>query len=129
MSPSRPRFARLPPQEPRLLEGARLFNGGEFFASHEVWESLWHELDGDERGLLQGLIQVAAAYYHLCRGNRVGARYLYGRARARLLPWAPRHAGIDVGGLLAQIDRDFPEAARGSLPKGRPTIALAGAQG
>ena len=116
----RRRYASLPPSEPRLLDGARLFNDGEFFASHEVWEALWHELDGEERELLQGLIQVAAAYYQLVRNNQTGARYLYGRARARLVRWTPSHAGIDVGGLLAQIDQDFsptPGAVLGSRPR------------
>ena len=125
MSSRRRRYASLPPSEPRLLDGARLFNDGEFFASHEVWEALWHELDGEERELLQGLIQVAAAYYHLVRGNQTGARYLYGRARARLARWMPSHAGVDVGGLLAQIDRDFSTTS-GAVLSSRPRIIVGG---
>ena len=102
-------FAHIPRAEPRLLEGMRLFNEGQFFGSHEVWESLWHDVVGPERELLQGLIQVAAAYYHLSRGNRAGAGYLYRRARPRLSKWAPQHAGLDVGDFLARVDRQFAE--------------------
>jgi len=67
------RVDRLIRGEPRLLEGTRLFNAGSYFASHEVWEALWHEVGGKEREVLQGLIQLAAAYHHLARGNPAGA--------------------------------------------------------
>lgn len=106
------RFDHVPSGEPRLLEGARLFNAGEFFESHEAWESLWHEVVGKERALLQGLIQLAAAYHHLARGNARGARYLHGRARARLSPWLPEHAGVDLRGLLKQAAQHFAEPLR-----------------
>ena len=118
------RFDRIPPDDPRLLEGSRLFNAGEFFASHEVWESLWHEVAGPERELLQGLIQLTAAYHHRTRGNATGARYLYTRGRARLARWAPRHAGIGIAAFLAQIDRDFRRGRRRSQGVLRPQLTI-----
>ncbi len=116
------RFDRVPPAEPRLLEGARFFNLGRFFESHEVWESLWHEVEGKERQLLQGLIQLAAAYHHLSRNNRAGARYLYARGRARLVPWAPRHAGLAIADFLSQVDEDFAKLKRGEQPTRSPKL-------
>jgi predicted metal-dependent hydrolase len=112
MTGRRRRFHQIPRGEPRLLEGARLFNTGQFFASHEVWESLWHEVEGSEREVLQGLIQLAAAYHHLSRGNVAGARYLYLRGRTRLLPWAPWHAGLHIEGLLTQAEAHFATGKR-----------------
>ena len=49
-----------------LARGARLFDEGAFFEAHEVWEDIWrHETDESRRGLLQGLIQVAAGFHKL----------------------------------------------------------------
>ncbi len=109
-------FQIIPRDEPRLLEGVRLFNVQQYFQSHEVWESLWHEVGGKERELLQGLIQIAAAYHHLSRGNTKGARYLYGKGRARIVSWGPFYAGINLGKLLSTIDQEFasPQHDRGA---------------
>ena len=107
-----------------MLEGTRLWNAGAFFEAHEVWESLWHEVAGRERDLLQGLIQLAAAYHHLRRGNETGARYLYRRGRSRVAPWAPRHAGIAISELLRHVDADFTLMAQGKRPKGQPPLRI-----
>ena len=124
MPPKRRRFGHVPPTEPRLIEGVRLFNAGKFFESHEVWESLWHEVGGKERELLQGLIQLAAAYHHLSRRNYTGAHYLYAKGRAHLAPWVPEHAGIAIGDLLAQMAEDFAQVAQGKPPACTPQLAF-----
>lgn len=49
----------------RIAEGRSAFNRGEYFQAHELWEEAWKELDGLERILLQGLIQIAAGLHHL----------------------------------------------------------------
>jgi uncharacterized protein len=46
-----------------LGEGCRRFDAGRFFDAHEVWEDAWRVASGDVRLLLQGLIQVAAAFH------------------------------------------------------------------
>lgn len=46
-----------------LAEGLRLYHGGEFFAAHEAWESVWLESPEPEKMFLQGLIQVTAAFH------------------------------------------------------------------
>ena len=106
------RFDQIPPQEPRWLEGLRRFETGAYFESHEVWESLWHEVGGPERELLQGLIQLAAARHQLQQGNRAGAAYLCRRAQTHLAPWLPTHAGIRIADLLAAAERDCEVAPR-----------------
>jgi len=120
----RHRVDQIPTDEPRLLEGARLWNAGAFFEAHEVWESLWHEVAGRERDLLQGLIQLAAAYHHLSRGNEAGARYLYRRGRPRVAAWTPRHAGIAINELLAAVDADFVTGCRGRRRERRPKLLI-----
>ena len=49
----------------RLERGRAAFNRGEYFQAHELWEEAWQELDGVERILVQGLIQIAAGLHHL----------------------------------------------------------------
>jgi predicted metal-dependent hydrolase len=49
-----------------LAQGARLFDAGEYFEAHEAWEGHWRlATDEADRRLLQGLIQVAAAFHKL----------------------------------------------------------------
>ena len=118
------RHETIPPGEPRLLEGVRLFNAAAYFESHEVWESLWHELEGEERGLLQGLIQIAAAYHHLMRGNLAGATYLYGRARVRLKRWLPRRAGLELSAFMTQVDAQFARLDPVRFTPRKPDVIL-----
>lgn len=44
------------------------WNTRDFHAAHEDWETLWNEADGTRRAWLQGLIQYAAALFHVERG-------------------------------------------------------------
>ncbi|MBE3144354.1 MAG: DUF309 domain-containing protein [Planctomycetes bacterium] len=57
-----------------VVEGLRLFNSGEYFQAHEVLEDVWREERRPIRELYRGILQVAVAYYHLNRGNLIGAR-------------------------------------------------------
>ncbi len=50
-------------QEERFADGIRLFNGGSYWESHEAWEDVWREIEGEEKLFVQGLIQAAAAYH------------------------------------------------------------------
>lgn len=67
--------------DPRYLAGIVLFNRGDFFEAHEVWESLWMETHGPEKPFVQGLIQAAVGLCHFCNGNVRGAVKLYKSAR------------------------------------------------
>lgn len=49
----------------RLDQGRTAFNRGQYFEAHELWEEAWRDLDGRERTLVQGLIQIAAGLHHL----------------------------------------------------------------
>jgi predicted metal-dependent hydrolase len=68
-----------------LSRGRALFDRGAYFEAHEVWEAAWLGERGDTRRLLQGLIQIAAAFYKLSRGDAPGgALKLLDAALARL---------------------------------------------
>ncbi|MDQ2978775.1 MAG: DUF309 domain-containing protein [Acidobacteriota bacterium] len=55
-----------------LSRGRALFNRGAYFEAHEVWEAAWLDERGNTRRLLQGLIQIAAAFYKFSRGDAPG---------------------------------------------------------
>jgi uncharacterized protein len=86
-----------------LAEGLRCYRSGEFFEAHEHWELVWLECDEPEKTFLQSLIQVSAAFHHLRRGNRVGARSLLTRALGRLEGYPDRFGGVEVAGLRESV--------------------------
>jgi hypothetical protein len=96
----------LSPEERRrlFLEGIELFNRGELYDSHEVWEDIWRSTTPEPKDLFQGLIQVAAALHQFLDLKRQEApgRTL-AKARTRLEPFAPAACGLDIAGLLDQV--------------------------
>lgn len=64
-----------------LKRFAQCWNSERFFDAHETLEPRW--IASRDRGL-RGLIQLAAAFHHLQRGNLAGARTTLERAAPRL---------------------------------------------
>jgi len=79
------------------------FNAGEFYDCHETLESVWRRQAETDRELTQGIIQVAVAYYHLSRGNHVGALKLFERAKPRLKKFLPNHMNVNVQALYETV--------------------------
>lgn len=84
-----------------LERGIEHFNRREFFEAHEVWEDAWRAHEGDDALFLQGLIQVAAGFVKLQRGQPRGAAALLDRAATKLEPFSPGLHGVDLAGLIA----------------------------
>lgn len=95
--------------DPRIEEGIRLFNEGEFFACHDVLEDFWGEQICSEKPFFQGLIQAAVALFHFEEGNLGGARRMSLSSRAYMSSFSPSLGGIDVARLLADLDTCFHE--------------------
>ncbi|MCX7385079.1 MAG: DUF309 domain-containing protein [Planctomycetales bacterium] len=93
----------------RIDEGISLFNAGEFFACHDVWEDFWGELTCPEKPFFQGLIQAAVALFHFEEGNLGGARRMASSCGMYLSPFAPTCGRIDVARLLTDLDACFGE--------------------
>jgi hypothetical protein len=106
--------------DPRYLAGIVLFNEGDFFGAHEVWEDLWSESHGDARRFFQGLIQAAVGLCHFGTGNLAGARKLFHSSTDYLRGCPSPFLGLDVAGLLAQLRRCFEPL----LVEGAPDPAL-----
>jgi hypothetical protein len=101
----------------KFQRGVALFNAGEYFEAHEVWEELWLAAAGEERTFLQGLIQVAAALHHFGRGNLLGMRSLLAAGLAKLDGTPDRYWGTDIAKLREDV-REWVgrEDQAGNLP-------------
>ncbi len=86
-----------------LAEGLRCYRNEEFFLAHEHWESIWLNCDEPEKTFLQALIQIAAAFHHLQRNNRIGAASLLRAALRRLEPFPAAYGGVEVEALRESI--------------------------
>jgi predicted metal-dependent hydrolase len=91
-------------QTAQLQRGIELFNSGEFLRCHDYLEELIPFESGQAAEFLHGLMELAAACYHLKQGNIFGARYLLTSAIDLLVPCRPAYRGIDVEHLLEQVE-------------------------
>ncbi|MGE0353547.1 MAG: DUF309 domain-containing protein [Gemmatimonadales bacterium] len=82
---------------PALRQFLELFNRGEYWESHEALEPAWQASRSE---FYHGLILLASALVHWQRGNRHGLISQMAKALRALEPYAPVHAGIDVGRLV-----------------------------
>jgi uncharacterized protein len=107
-------------------EGIGLFNRGEFYDSHEVWEDIWRSTTPEPKDLFQGLIQVAAAMHQFLDLKRQdGPRRTLAKARGRLEPFAPVSHGLDLADLLRLVRtwEDWLERREGDPPP-VPTLQI-----
>lgn len=90
----------------RYLGYFECFNRGLFYEAHDVLEELWladkHGPGGD---FYKGLIQLAGAFVHLQKNRLRPAASLFKLARANLRKYPAVHEHLDVGGVLASIER------------------------
>lgn len=96
------------PHEPSpnpYLHGIELFNRGEYFDAHEVWEDPWRSSQGDHRMFYQGLIQAAVAMEHYRRGNARSAATVWRNSRAKLTSVPERMEGLHVPTFVADMER------------------------
>ena len=95
--------------DPRYLAGVLLFNAGDFFEAHEVWEELWADSAAPQRSFYQGLIQAAVGLCHFGNGNLRGAAKLYRSSRDYMEPCGSPFLGLDAAAFWRQMERCFAE--------------------
>jgi uncharacterized protein len=86
-------------KQAKFQRGIDHFNAQEFFEAHEVWEEIWLAERGPEKTFLQGLIQIAAAFHHYCRGNSWGAELLLAAGIVKLLRFPEDSSDLHVAEL------------------------------
>lgn len=91
--------AETPP--PDVLEAVRLFNSGEFYKQHDLFEALWMDEERPVRDLYRAVLQVGVAYYQVTRGNPRGAHKMLLRSVQWLDLLPDTCQGIDIAALKA----------------------------
>jgi len=79
------------------------FNDGWYFESHETLEDLWMVTPLPERDLFQGIIQAAAAFVHLVRGEYAGLLKLLDAAIEKIARFEPERFGVDLSALVRDV--------------------------
>ena len=73
-----------------------LFNNQKWYEAHDAFEDIWNTLDGDERQIIQGILQVSVSQFHLGKGNLNGATILLGEGLGRIKNRTNINLGIDL---------------------------------
>ena len=79
-----------------LLVALNLFNNHEWYEAHDAFEEIWNSVDGDERQVIQGILQVSVSQFHLSKGNFNGATILLGEGLGRIKTRTKINLGIDL---------------------------------
>ena len=112
------REPRLPASQPdAVVRGTALFNSGLFFECHEFLEGVWKSTTGAAKNFYHGIVQIAAAFYHLEKGNLHGARTLLGKGLRHLDPYPSVYQGVTLGALRSALE---PWVAHCRSPKEYP---------
>tara|TARA_Y100000589_G_scaffold332153_1_gene389751 strand:+ start:6232 stop:6612 length:381 start_codon:yes stop_codon:yes gene_type:complete len=96
-------------------EAFELFNNQKWYEAHDAFEDIWNGLDGDERQIIQGILQVSVSQFHLNKGNLNGAMILLGEGLGRIKTRISNNLGIDLlsfcnnlESLLNKLHLDMP---------------------
>ena len=81
--------------EPLYL-ALNLFNDHKWYEAHDAFEEIWNLVDGDERQVIQGILQVSVSQFHLSKGNLNGATILLGEGLGRIKSRTYINLGIDL---------------------------------
>ena len=79
-----------------LLIALKLFNNHEWYEAHDAFEEIWNTVDGDERQVIQGILQVSVSQFHLSKGNLNGATILLGEGLGRIKTRTDINLGMDL---------------------------------
>ena len=79
-----------------LQEAIDLFNNQKWYEAHDAFEDIWNDLVGDERQIVQGILQVSVSQFHLSKGNLNGAMILLGEGLGRIKNKVSEDLEIDL---------------------------------
>ena len=82
--------------EDSLFDALNLFNKQKWYEAHDAFEDIWNTLDGDERQIIQGILQVSVSQFQLSKGNLNGATILLGEGLGRIKNRTNIDFGIDL---------------------------------
>ena len=82
--------------EDDFFEALNLFNNQKWYEAHDAFEDIWNDLVGDERQIIQGILQVSVSQFHLNKGNLNGAMILLGEGLGRIKNKVSEDLEIDL---------------------------------
>ena len=81
-----------------------LFNNKKWYEAHDAFEDIWNNVDGDERQVIQGILQVSVSQFHLSKGNLNGATILLGEGLGRIKSRTYINLGIDLQSFCESLE-------------------------
>ena len=87
-----------------LLIALSLFNNHQWYEAHDAFEEIWNSVDGDERQVIQGILQVSVSQFHLSKGNSNGATILLGEGLGRIKTRTNVNLGIDLESFCSRLE-------------------------
>ena len=93
------------PLPPLALEGIQMFNAGEYYKQHDLFEEQWVAEEGPVRDLYRAILQVGIAFFQVQRGNHIGAMKMVLRSIQWLNILPDTCQGVDVAQLRVDADR------------------------
>jgi uncharacterized protein len=108
--------------EAAFKRGLDEIRAGRYFEAHEELETAWRAAPAQERDFFQGLVHVAVAWYQAGRGRPVATASQLEKAARRLRPFTPTYRGVDIAGVLAQVEAAQARVAEGSLDLDPPVV-------
>ncbi|GAB4213271.1 MAG: DUF309 domain-containing protein [Synechococcales cyanobacterium] len=112
------------PDAPSLITAIEQFNQRDFYACHDTLEALWSEAQDPERRFLQGLLQVAVAYYHWGNGNRRGCAILLGEGLRKLVTSLENDWPLDLDPFVEQVEQSLAQVLADQTEIGIPILHL-----
>jgi hypothetical protein len=115
---------------PAYLRSVALFNAGHYWLAHEALEDLWRATaEATPRNFYQGIIQLAAAFVHIERGNLGGGSSLLRKAIDKLKLCPATYLGLQPPVLCAALGRVLAATESGQPDRSfdwalRPRLSL-----
>ena len=88
-----------------FYDALQLFNDQKWYEAHDAFEDIWNTLDGDERQVIQGILQVSVSQFHLSKGNLNGATILLGEGLGRIKTRTSINLGVDLDSFCKCLDQ------------------------
>ena len=90
--------------EDNFFNALNLFNNQKWYEAHDAFEEIWNTLDGDERQIIQGILQVSVSQFHLTKGNINGATILMGEGLGRIKKRTNINLGVDLESFCKSLE-------------------------
>ena len=87
-----------------FFTAVNLFNNHQWYEAHDAFEEIWNSVEGDERQVIQGILQVSVSQFHLGKGNLNGATILLGEGLGRIKTRTKMNLGIDLESFCKCLD-------------------------